>query len=202
MVIEMNSEVKSPTDKPTDELVEFFKALGDGSRLHIVGLLSERPYTVEQLGEALGIGVSTVSHHLARLARIGLVDARTESYYTLYALRPEMLAGMAKKLLAHAEPVRPPAEQHMEAFDRKVLATFTSPDGRILAFPAQEKKVHVLLRHVLPAFSHGVRYPEKRVNEILSRFGDDVARLRRWLVEYGYMKREGGGGKYWRTEKP
>jgi predicted transcriptional regulator len=198
----MNSEVKATTDGSTEALVEFFKALGDSSRLRIVGLLSERPYTVEQLGEVLGIGVSTVSHHLGRLARIGLVDTRTESYYTLYALRPEVLAGMAKKLLAQAEPPRPPTEQQLEAFDRKVLATFTSSEGRILAFPTQEKKVHVLLRHVLPAFSHGVRYPEKRVNEILSRYSDDVARLRRGLVEYGYMKREGGGGKYWRTEKP
>lgn len=202
MVIEMNSEVKSSNDKPTDELVEFFKALGDGNRLRIVGLLAERPYTVEQLGEALAIGVSTVSHHLGRLARIGLVDTRTESYYTLYALRPEVLATMAKKLLAHAEPARPSTEEGLAAFDRKVLATFTASDGRILAFPTQEKKVHVLLRHVLPAFSHGVRYPEKRVNEILARFNDDVARLRRWLVEYGYMKREGGGGRYWRAESP
>jgi hypothetical protein len=143
-----------------------------------------------------------VSHHLGRLSRIGLVDTRTESYYTLYTLRPEVLGGMAKKLLAHAEPARPPAEQALGAFDRKVLATFTSADGRILAFPTQEKKVQVLLRHVLPAFSLGVRYPEKRVNEILSRYNDDVARLRRGLVENGYMKREGGGGRYWRVETP
>jgi DNA-binding transcriptional ArsR family regulator len=204
MVIELLLEVKmnqnKPDDKPTDELVEFFKALGDSNRLRIVGLLADRAYTVEQLGQALGIGVSTVSHHLARLARIGLVDTRTESYYTLYALRPEVLGGLAKKLLAHAEPARPAAEQDLAAFDRKVLATFTSSDGRILAFPTQEKKIHVLLRHVLPSFSHGVRYPEKRVGELLSRYHDDVARLRRWLVEFGYMKREGGGGKYWRAD--
>jgi hypothetical protein len=53
---------------------------------------------------------------------------------------------------------------------------------------------------VLPAFTHGVRYPEKRVNEILLKFSDDTARLRRGLVEYGYMAREGGGGKYWRID--
>lgn len=187
-------------DANAEQLVEFFKALGDGNRLRIVGLLAERPYTVEQLGQALGIGVSTVSHHLSRLSRIGLVDTRTESYYTLYALRPEVLGGMAKTLLAHAQPARPVVEQALAAFDRKVLETFTSPDGRILAFPTQEKKLRVLLRHLLPSFSHGVRYPEKRVNEILARYHEDVARLRRWLVEYGYMAREGGGGKYWRNE--
>jgi DNA-binding transcriptional ArsR family regulator len=188
--------------RPSNEqdLVEFFKALGEPNRLRIVGLLSQRAHTVEQLGAALGIGVSTVSHHLARLARTGLVSSRSESYYNLYALETGVLAELAKKLLAQAEPERPTSEQELSDFDRKVLATFTTPDGRIKAFPMQEKKIHVLLRHVLPAFTHGVRYPEKRVNEILSRFNDDTARLRRWLVEYGAMAREGGGGKYWRID--
>ena len=182
------------------DLVDFFKALGEPNRLRIVGLLSQRAHTVEQLGAALGIGVSTVSHHLARLSRIGLVSSRTESYYNLYALSTGGLAELAKKLLAHAEPARPAGELELADFDRKVLATFTTTDGRIHKFPMQEKKVRVLLRHVLPAFTHGVRYPEKRVNEILLKFSEDTARLRRWLVEYGYMAREGGGGKYWRID--
>jgi DNA-binding transcriptional ArsR family regulator len=185
---------------PDGELLMFFKALGDPNRLRIVGLLAQRPYSVEQLGQTLGISVSTVSHHLARLLRSGLVTARPESYYNLYSLKTEVLSGLAKKLLARAEPVRPAAEPELAAFDRKVLATFISPDGRITAFPMQEKKVHVLLRHVLPAFSHGVRYSEKRVNEILSQYSEDTARLRRSLVDFGYMKREGGGGKYWRAD--
>jgi biotin operon repressor len=182
------------------DLVDFFKALGEPNRLRIVGLLSERAHTVEQLGAALGIGVSTVSHHLARLSRSGLVSSRSESYYNLYTLKTGVLADLAKKLLARAEPARPKNEQDLGEFDRKVLATFTTPDGRIKSFPVQEKKVRVLLRHVLPAFTHGVRYPEKRVNEILSKFSDDTARLRRWLVEYRSMAREGGGGKYWRID--
>jgi predicted transcriptional regulator len=188
--------------QPSNEqdLVEFFKALGEPHRLRIVGLLSQRAHTVEQLGAALGIGVSTVSHHLARLARTGLVSSRTESYYNLYTLEAGALSDLAKKLLAQAAPQRPASEQELGAFDRKVLATFTTPNGRITSFPMQEKKVRVLLRHVLPAFTHGVRYPEKRVNEILLKFSDDSARLRRWLVEYGYMAREGGGGKYWRID--
>jgi biotin operon repressor len=188
------------TSSNEQDLVEFFKALGEPNRLRIVGLLSQRAYTVEQLGAALGIGVSTVSHHLGRLARTGLVSSRSESYYNLYALTTGGLADLAKKLLAQTEPPRPASERELGGFDRKVLATFTTPDGRIKSFPMQEKKVHVLLRHVLPAFTHGVRYPEKRVNEILSKFSDDTARLRRWLVEYRYMAREGGGGKYWRID--
>lgn len=184
---------------PNHALVEFFKALGEPNRLRIVGLLAQHPHTVEQLGEALHIGVSTVSHHLARLARVNLVRSRSESYYNLYSLEAGVLSSMAKTLLAQAQPARPAGERGLNDYDRKVLATFTTGDGRIKAFPVQEKKIRVLLRHVLPAFSHGVRYTERRANEILARYNDDTARLRRWLVEYGYMAREGGGGKYWRT---
>ena len=183
-----------------ENLVEFFKVLGEPNRLRIVGLLAQRAYTVEQLSETLDVGASTVSHHLARLARAGLVVSRSESYYNLYSLKTDALSGMAKEMLAQAQPARPASEQDLCDFDRKVLATFTTSDGRIKAFPMQERKFRVLLRHVLPSFSHGVRYTEKRVNEILSKYNDDTARLRRWLVDFGYMAREGGGGKYWRVD--
>jgi ArsR family transcriptional regulator len=188
-------------DTYVGELVAFFKALGEPNRLRIVGLLAQRAYTGEELSTALGVGISTVSHHLARLARAGLVTARSESYYNLYALDTDVLSGMAKKLLAQAQPARPASEQILDGFDRKVLAAFTTSDGRIKSFPMQEKKLRVLLRRVLPLFSHGVRYTEKRVNEMLSKYSDDTARLRRSLVEYGYMAREGGGGKYWRINE-
>ncbi len=82
----------------------------------------------------------------------------------------------------------------------KVLQTFLDADGRITAFPKQEKKFLVILRHVLEAFEPGLRYPEKQVNEMLSRFNEDTATLRRCLVDYHLMAREGGGGAYWRLE--
>jgi hypothetical protein len=85
-----------------------------------------------------------------------------------------------------------------DAYDRKILATFTDAEGRITAFPAQKKKYLALLRYVLKAFEPGVRYSEKQVNEILLRYNEDTAMLRRSLVEYHMMAREGGGGEYWR----
>jgi hypothetical protein len=81
-----------------------------------------------------------------------------------------------------------------------VLSNFTEPDGRIKAFPVQEKKFLVLLRYVLQAFEPGVRYSERQVNEILLRYNEDTARLRRSLVEFKLMAREGGGGDYWRLD--
>jgi hypothetical protein len=34
----------------------------------------------------------------------------------------------------------------------------------------------------------------------LGRFHEDTATLRRELVDYGWLKREGGGGAYWKPE--
>ena len=183
-----------------DQFVRFFKVLGEPKRLRIVGLLADKPRTVEPLGALLGLGVSTVSHHLSRLADAGLVSARSESYYSVYMLRTEVLTSMAKELLKQAEQQRPVLESTLNDTDRKVLATFTTPDGRITAFPVGEKRFQALLRHVLKAFEPGVRYTEKRVNQILSNFHEDTARLRRGLIDHRLMAREGGGGKYWRID--
>jgi DNA-binding HxlR family transcriptional regulator len=187
-------------DQHLEDLVRFFKVLGEPNRLKIVGLLARKPHTVEQLGEILGIGVSTVSHHLSRLADAGFVRARAESYYSVYSLKTDVLRSMAKTLLKQADVPGQSTDGGVDEYDRKVLAAFTTPDGRIKAFPVQEKKFLVLVRHVLKAFEHGVRYPEKRVNQILAGYNEDTARLRRALVDHRYMAREGGGGKYWRID--
>ena len=193
MVVESN-------EQSTAELLGFFRALADANRLKIIGLLSQKAYTVEQLSALLGLGESTVSHHLSRLAEAELVTARAEGHYSIYSLQLDALSGMAQRLL-RTERLPELAEGiDLGSFDKKVLASFTGPDGRFTAFPAQKKKFLVLLRHVLREFHPGVRYSEKKVNQILSRYSDDTAQLRRSLVEFGLMNREGGGRDYWLQE--
>jgi len=184
-----------------NELLEFFKALADANRLKIVGLLAQQEASVEQLAALLGLGASTVSHHLSRLAKAGLVTARADGYYSVYRLETDALKAMAQRLLKEEELPRLSEPLDLDSYDRKVLSSFTDPDGRIKAFPVQDKKFQVILRHVLKAFEPGVRYSEKEVNEILVRFNDDTASLRRGLVEYKLMAREGGGGAYWRVDQ-
>ena len=184
------------------ELLAFFKALSDANRLKIVALLAKQPLPVEQLAEMLSLSSSTVSHHLSRLAEVGLVSARAEGYYSIYRLELDALNAMAQRLLSKETLPAVAADVDMDAYDRKVLNTYLSPDGRLTAFPAQEKKERVILRHIVQAFEPGRRYPEKEVNQILLRFNEDTATLRRRLVALSFMQREGGGGAYWRVEQP
>ncbi|HKJ37401.1 MAG TPA: DUF2087 domain-containing protein, partial [Anaerolineales bacterium] len=93
------------------------------------------------------------------------------------------------------------SEVDQNAYDNKVVKDFTKRDGSLKTIPAQRKKLEAVLRYVVKAFDAGKRYSEKRVNEILSGYHEDTATLRRELIGYNLMGREGGGGEYWRTEK-
>jgi hypothetical protein len=45
-------------------------------------------------------------------------------------------------------------------------------------------------------FEPGQRYPEKQVNELLRRYHDDTASLRRYMVDNQLLARD--KGEYWR----
>lgn len=184
-------------DDAQERLLAFFKALADANRLRLVGLLAGGSHSVEDLAAALGLDSSTVSHHLRRLAGVGLVRARAEGPYSIYELDRAALERMARELLADDALPRLAGGADLGAFDRKVLDTFTGPDGRFTAFPTQRKKYLVLVRHAAGAFEAGRTYDEAEVNEALLRFDDDTARLRRSLVDEGLMRRDRDGGRYW-----
>lgn len=181
------------------QLAAFFRALSDVSRLKIAGLLAEGPLSVEQLAAMLGLQPSTISHHLGRLAKAGLVSARAEGYYSVYSFDASALESMARKLLAPETLPTAAALADRSGYDRKVLGDFLYPNGRLKSIPAQHKKLFVVLRHLAASFEPGKRYWEREVNEILGRFHADTATLRRELVGAGLLAR--GAGQYWRSEE-
>jgi predicted transcriptional regulator len=184
---------------PSDELLYFFKALADPNRLKMIGLLAKEPLSVEQIAEMLNLHSSTVSHHLSRLSKVGLVSARAEGYYSIYRLETKALEQMAQRLLAKETVEAAAADIDLDAYDRKVLKSYLAPDGRLKSFPVQQKKLEAILRYVVQVFQPGERYTEKQVNEMLSRYNEDTARLRRNLVDFRLMQRKEGGGEYWRV---
>jgi len=183
----------------SEELVTFFKALADKNRLKIVGLLAEKPYSVEELAALVGLKPPTVSHHLAKLVEAGLVKAHSESYYNVYQLDQAMLEARTRSMFSQQELSNVASEVDVDAYDNKVIKDYSRRDGSLKTLPSQRKKLEAILRYVVKAFEVGRRYSEKQVNETLARYHEDTATLRRELVGYGLMKREGGGGEYWRV---
>ena len=196
----MDERTPNPlTDRDTfDALLEFFKAMADPNRLRIIGLLAQQPLSVEQMAAMLKLRASTVSHHLSYLVHVGLISARPVSYYNMYSFEASTLEKMAQQLLKQETLPAIAADVDVDAYDRKVLKDFCTPEGKIKAFPAQRKKFEAVLRYALQAFEPGKRYSEKEVNQKLAQFNDDTATLRRELVDYHWLEREGGGRAYWR----
>jgi predicted transcriptional regulator len=186
------------TINQNDTLLAFFKALADANRLKIIGLLANHSSTVEQLASQLGLSSPTVSHHLARLSEAGLVSARAESYYSIYSLETTTLEEMSRMLLSRENLPSLAANVDVDAYDRKVINEFVTPEGRIKAFPAQRKKLDVLLVFVIKSFEMEIRYTEKQVNEILNSYNEDFATLRRELIDAKFLARD--HGEYWLTE--
>ena len=181
----------------------FFKALADENRLKIVGLLAQDRYAGEVLAERLGLTPATVSHHLARLAEAGLVESQMDGHAKLYRLRLDVVHGLANRLLARdALPqtaerlLADDAPPVLSAFDAKVLKDFIQPDGTLHQIPVSQKKLQVVLRHIVQRFEPGKRYTEKALNAELAKVHPDTASLRRAFIEYKLMAR--GGGEYWR----
>ncbi len=184
----------------SEDLVTFFKVLSDANRLKIIGLLAQQSYSVEELAALLDLKASTVSHHLSKLSKVGLVSAKADSYYNVYQLDEKALQEKTRSLFSQEKLAASVAGVDATAYDRKVITDYSRKDGGLKTIPAQRKKLEAILRYVVKAFKVGKRYSEKQVNEILSAYHADTASLRRELVGYGLMKREGGGGDYWREE--
>jgi len=183
----------------SEELVTFFKALADANRLKIVGLLAEKPYSVEELATLLKLKPPTISHHLSKLVEAGLIKSHTESYYNVYQLDQAALEAKTRTMFSQQELSNVASEVDADAYDNKVVKDYARRDGSLKTLPSQRKKLEAVLRHVVKAFEVGKRYSEKQVNEILARYHADTATLRRELVGFGLMQREGGGGEYWRV---
>jgi hypothetical protein len=107
---------------------------------------------------------------------------------------------MTQQMMKDDEIARLSQNVEEDAFARKVMKAFVDRDGRITAFPAQEKKFVILLQYVVNAFERDVKYTEKQVNEILARYNADTSSLRRGLIEYRLMQRESNGSAYWRID--
>ncbi|MBE2194940.1 MAG: metalloregulator ArsR/SmtB family transcription factor [Anaerolinea sp.] len=189
-----------------EDMLYLLKTFADEQRLKLLVLLNTKEYNVTEMAKALELSEPTISHHLTRMHAVGLLRLRMDGNQRFYSLNPDRLA-VFKKYMAEIEvaPVQTPAKVSDNAWiealpwseeDKKVLRDYTF-NGRIPNLPNKEKRFLVVLRWLATKFEPGVRYAEKQVNTILSAVNEDYALLRRSLVEYGFMRRERGGGDYW-----
>jgi len=174
---------------------EVLRALADPERLALAGLLARRDRTADELAADLDLRLDRVRRHLKRLTGagvvVGLPDRRT------YHLATDALRRAAQEVGPSREPglALGAVDEEEEAVLRRYFV-----GGKLREIPARRGKRLTVLSRLALEFEVGVRYPEHEVDAVLKRFHPDHASLRRFLVDEGFLSRQ--GGRYWRTGGP
>ncbi len=193
----------------TSGLLGTLKVLADESRLKMLWLLNEREYNVGELATAMELTEPTVSHHLSKLHGAMLLNLRMDGNKRYYRLNKTALDRF-KATVSEIETLVPEPNKEqgdyswIEALgwdeaDSKVLRDYTI-NGKLKRIPSKQKVQIVILRWLATRFEPDRLYTEPEVNEIIKTIYErDYVSLRRDLVDFGYLRRERGGGKYWLT---
>ena len=83
------------------EMAEFFKIFGDGTRIRVLQTLMEGEKNVGDLAEVLEMSQSAVSHQLRVLRQNDLVNYRKEGKVVFYSLDDEHVENVLQQGMAH-----------------------------------------------------------------------------------------------------
>jgi ArsR family transcriptional regulator len=181
---------KTTVEENLEARAELFKALGHPARLLILNLVQMKPRHGEELATILKLKPATISHHLAKLTEVGLLESRKDQYYQTYSLTGDLLAKTLDQVVRLPQPGLT-AEVEEDAYRNKVLKNFFRR-GRLTQIPAQLKKRLIILEKIVQEFEPEREYSEHEVNQVLLEFHEDVATLRRALIDHKLMQRNRG----------
>jgi DNA-binding transcriptional ArsR family regulator len=99
------NKYKSLPDFLLRDIVEIFKALSDPTRAQLVYLLTKREMSVNELSEKLPVSSSAVSHHLAKLRTIRLVNNRREGNQVFYSIDDSHVRGLFNEAIYNLDHI-------------------------------------------------------------------------------------------------
>jgi rhodanese-related sulfurtransferase len=151
------------------------KALGHEHRLELLELIAQGERSVETLAECCGITVANTSQHLQHLRRAGLVTARRDGKFVLYALADD-------SVLAAIAAVHRVAERNVAEVSRILRSYFLQRDELepVSRAELQERmtKGVVTLLDVRPE-------DEFRLGHLPGSVNVPLSKLRSWLSRAG-----------------
>jgi hypothetical protein len=207
MIIEIDKRRnKEETMNQRRLLLDTFKALSDDTRLKLFGIVCQQETNAGDLASRIGVSESTVSHHMTKMREVNQVNLRAVCTERQYRANPVAIKRF-KNLVTDIERQIAPEEaeesddswiNELDVDDeaRKVLRNYTD-NGYITQLPRSQVKLLIILDWLATKFEREVKYTEREVNDIVLKHHEDYASIRRDLVDFGYLRRERGGGKYW-----
>lgn len=159
--------------------------LADDKRMHALAAVVLGESSVAGIAARTGLTEDQAARALAHLVGVGLVR-RADSGLNVD------LQVLAEAARAASTPRRRPTLEGATDEQAAVARNFVTEDGRLKALPARDAKRRLVLAWVANRFEPGRTYAERDVNGILLAVYDDVASLRRYLVDEGFLERDAG----------
>jgi len=183
------------THSPTiADLARLLKVIADETRLRILGAIADRPLTGKELADRLALTPPTISHHMRKLTDAGIVSAESAAQKQIYSLNTDLLLASRRTPVGQIIERSGPAGETLnddDAFRVKTIRDFFDGE-RLKSIPAQRKRRVIVLQYLVERFDPDQAYTEREVNDLLRPAHDDVATLRRELIDYGFMQRDRG----------
>ena len=186
-------------DDPLPDPRRLTALLADPARLRVYAALVLSPAQdgaqPPDLAEVSGVPVRDVVKALGRFEEVRLAARLAPEQGGGWRATPETLRAATEASSRQREEPLPGANV-ADPQTAAILRGFFSR-GRLTHVPLAHAKRMIVLDYLAQSFDPGVRYPEAEVNEILSKFHDDYAALRRYLVDADFLGRS--ESYYWRT---
>ena len=96
---------KLPNSKTTNKLTDFFKIMGDSTRMKLLLSLSQNELCVSDLAYILNMTRSAISHQLSELKEAKLIKSRRDGKLIFYSLDDDHINDIVKKSLEHVQEV-------------------------------------------------------------------------------------------------
>ncbi len=184
------------------EVTRLANVLADEARLQILELLAAYgPMRSQEIMEQLDVSQPTVSRQLKQLKMTQFMfEKRDGDASKIFELNTDRLGEVTHLL----ETLLSTANARMVLNDPRLdqpaeLRKFLNEDGQIYKYPNKLQAQEMVIGYLVEKLEKGKKYSEKEMNELLNRWHTykDPARLRRDLVDFGYVNRTADGSEYW-----
>ncbi len=199
----MNDSLERRTPMQRNELLYRLQAVADDVRLRIIEQLAQHEeLSAQALIRILDVPQSSFSRHVGLLRHAGFVQERRDqgANKTYRLTRPHVQATIDALGQVLAGTLPETTKTYASHLDPAIQRYFDS-DSALIHFPSKQRERFLVLSQIASEFTIGRDYHEREVNAMLKRhIGSDIANLRRFLIDFKLLQREGDGSRYWREE--
>lgn len=171
-----------PESYKNNDALEILKVLADESRLKIIGILLKKDSYSEYLAYKLNLSTPTVTYHMNKLKKAGIVKSTKIQHYIIYSLNYDIMNMSIEALIKSATTV-----DDSRTYEEKVIESFFEY-GKLKQIPAQQKKREIVMAYIASNFELNKIYSELEVVAALLKIHDDYITIKRDLISMGFFE--------------